>query len=81
MRSKRTTIELLFIEQLGEKLKKLRISKGYSQDRLTAETGLSKGIISKIETGKISPKLVTIAIICEALNLPISKIIPKVDLD
>ena len=81
MKPRRSPSESSFIESRGKNLEKIRISKGYSQDRLTAEAGLSKGVVSKIETAKISPKTFTIAAICEALNVPIVKILPKIDLD
>ena len=67
--------EVDFLVQLGKRIAKLRTSKGYSQDRLTLESGLSRGTLSKIEAAKVSVKTVTLARIAHTLQIPLRKLI------
>ena len=62
-----------FLNQLGSRIAKLRASKGYSQDRLTLESGLSRGTVSKIEAAKVSTRAVTLARIAHTLGIPLRK--------
>ena len=66
----------LFLKTMGKNLEKVRNAKGFSQDRLTEECGLSKGAISKIESGKVSVKVITLAKIADTLKVSIHKIVP-----
>ena len=63
-----------YLKQFGERLMKIRSSKGYSQDRLCNEAGFARGTLSKIEAGKVDPKLTTLARIAETLGVPLRKI-------
>lgn len=64
-----------FLLKFGARLAKLRSSQGYSQDRLALEAGLARGTLSKIEAGKVDPKLTTLAKISETLDMPLKKIL------
>ena len=52
---------------ISERIRNIRLAKGYSLDKLSVETGLSKGYLSLIENGEknptISTKLVGISIL------------------
>lgn len=63
-----------FLMKFGDRLAKLRLSKGYSQDRVCLEAGLARGTLSKIEAGKVDPKLTTLARIAETLGVPLKKL-------
>lgn len=55
-------------EEIGEKIKELRKSKGISQKELAQKTGLSIGSIQGYEQGRYNPKLEAIAKIADALE-------------
>lgn len=54
--------------QIGEKIKRLRIRHGLTQEELGARTDLSKGFISQIERDLASPSIATLMDILEALG-------------
>ena len=58
------------------------MKKGFSQEELAFEAGISKTSIWKIETGKVSPTVETLAKIAEALGIDFTTLtdISKVDL-
>ncbi|MBQ8082252.1 MAG: helix-turn-helix transcriptional regulator [Clostridia bacterium] len=51
-----------------EWLEKIRVAKGYSQDRVAAMAGISQGMYSKIELGYRDPTPEQAASIAEALE-------------
>jgi transcriptional regulator with XRE-family HTH domain len=57
-------------------LKKLRKQKGWSQERLAREAGISYQTLIKIEQGRIkNPKLETLIKLAKALKVSIDKLI------
>lgn len=64
------------------KVKFERMKKGFSQEELAFEAGVNKNTIWKIETGKVSPTVETLAKIAEALDIDFTTLtdISKVDL-
>jgi transcriptional regulator with XRE-family HTH domain len=56
----------------GQRLRKLRKSKGLIIDELVTKTGLSRPYISQIETGKASPSLQTVRKLASALDVPVT---------
>jgi transcriptional regulator with XRE-family HTH domain len=63
-----------FILRLGKHVAKVRKSKGYSQDRVCLEAGLSRGALSKIEGGKVEPRVSTLALIAITIDVPLAKL-------
>jgi transcriptional regulator with XRE-family HTH domain len=63
-----------FLETLGAHIAKVRKSKGYSQDRVCLEAGLSRGALSKIEAGRVEPKISTLAIVALTIGVPLKKL-------
>ena len=62
---------------VGERLKELRSSAGYSQEELAQKIGiLSRTSISNIETGRHQPPLHTLSHLSKALNTEIHYILP-----
>lgn len=53
----------------GQKLKKLRIERGLTQEALAEKVNLNPRQISKIETGEHLPSASTIEKFCEVLNI------------
>lgn len=63
-----------YLLEFGKRLGKLRAAKGYSQDRVCLEAGFARGTLSKIEAGKVDPKLTTLARIAETIGVPLKKL-------
>ncbi|MBI2522047.1 MAG: helix-turn-helix transcriptional regulator [Bdellovibrio sp.] len=63
-----------FLAELGAHIAKVRKSKGYSQDRVCLEAGLSRGALSKIESGKVEPRITTLALIAITIDVGLAKL-------
>lgn len=55
--------------EMGERLKKARKSKGYTQEALASAIGASRGVITNIEYGKAEPQPLAIRAICDILDI------------
>lgn len=55
--------------KLGQRIKQLRITKGYSQDDLCDKIGIDPPSLSKFENGKNAPSLPTLIKIIDALEV------------
>ena len=53
---------------LKNRLKEVRKAKGYSQQKLADEVGVSRNTISSIETGQFNPTAKLALILCIALD-------------
>ncbi|HQH54613.1 MAG TPA: cupin domain-containing protein [Candidatus Hydrogenedentes bacterium] len=63
----------LDVKTLGAKLRKLRESSGYSLRELSARSGIAVSFLSKVETGKASPTIMSLQRILEALNAEVTE--------
>ncbi|MGA8417274.1 MAG: helix-turn-helix transcriptional regulator [Candidatus Dormiibacterota bacterium] len=54
--------------QVGEKIQKLRVTRGYSQDRLARRAETSQSAIARLETGSAQVRLDTLSRIALALD-------------
>lgn len=59
---------------LGEKLKAIRKTRGYSLEELARLTGFSKSFLSQIENGKNSPSIASLKKITAALDVSIGEL-------
>lgn len=57
---------------IGEKIKRMRLHRGLTQEELAARTELSKGFISQLERDLTSPSIATLMDIVEALGSDIA---------
>lgn len=64
--------------QFGLKVKQLRISKGYSQEKLAELADLDRTYIPGIENGKRNVSLVVLQKIASAFNLTISELLADI---
>lgn len=62
---------------VAKRLRELRIERGLSMNALAAQAGLDQMAISRIEKGERSPQLRTVLMICEALDVSLSKILKE----
>jgi len=56
-----------------ERLRELRGRRGWSQDHLSARTGLTQPYISQLETGERDPPLATVGVLARAFGLTVSE--------
>lgn len=54
---------------IGQKIKKLRILKGFTQEDLAEKTSLSVRTIQRIENGEVDPRTYTLNLLAEALQV------------
>lgn len=60
---------------IGNKIRRLRQSRGISLNDLSKLSGVSKGALSKLESGASSPRVDTLAAIATALRLPVGDLL------
>ncbi len=58
--------------EIGDKIKRLRLQRGLTQEELGARTELSKGFISQLERDITSPSIATLMDILEALGTDVA---------
>lgn len=61
-------------EKLGQNLKRIRIEKGISQNKIARILGIDRAFISNIENGKTNPTLATIAKIAKAIRVSVGEL-------
>jgi transcriptional regulator with XRE-family HTH domain len=63
------TTDSAFLQAIGDRIRALRMEKGWSQQELCYRVGMEKSNLSVIETGKSNPQLLTICKIACALGV------------
>ena len=65
-----------FLKRLGMRVKEMRVSKGYSIDRLNLEgDGLNRSSISRIERGLTDPQLSTLKRIADVIGVKLIELV------
>ncbi|MDO6564988.1 XRE family transcriptional regulator [Amphritea sp. 1_MG-2023] len=64
---------------IGMKVKKARLDEGLKITDVARISGISQGMVSKIENAQVSTSLETLSRLCSALGLPISKLFNDFD--
>lgn len=68
--------------QLGSRIGRLRVSRGFTLDQLASQTGFTKGYLSKIENSKVIPPIGTLVKIAKSLNTDLTDLLePDPDAD
>lgn len=62
------------MENIGTKIKELRLLKGLTQEDLAEKTGLSVRTIQRIESGEVDPRTFTLNALAEALEVDIKEL-------
>lgn len=57
------------LEKLGQRIKQLRSEKGMSQIALAVELNYEKSNMSRLESGRINPKITTLYKVAKALEI------------
>lgn len=63
----------------GNVLRKLRLERGFTQDKLAELANTERSHISALERAEKSPSLATIFVLAEALNMPACELIKLVE--
>lgn len=64
---------------LGKELRKAREEAGLSQEKLAFEAEIDRSYISMLENNKKSPTLDVLFRICDAMQIPASELIARVE--
>jgi len=64
----------LTVQRLARRIRELRQGRGMTLQEVAGAAGFSKGLLSKIETGVVSPPIATLAKLAEALGVPIGEL-------
>ena len=64
-----------YLQNFGANLKKIREDKGFTQAQLAIDSDLDISYISRIENGRISPSLIYITHLAEALGVDMNQLI------
>lgn len=62
-----------FLESLGAKIKKIRMSKNVSQIKLATDCDFDKASMSRMESGQTNPTILTLRKVSNALDVHISE--------
>ncbi len=62
---------------VGDRIRSIRTSLGLTVAALAEKTGLSKGLISQVETGKTSPSIANLERLAEGLGVPAAYLLLK----
>lgn len=65
----------MLIKAFGEKIKRLRLQKGWSQTALAQLSGLSARSISQIERGEFDVRLSTLVALGDAFHTKVSQLL------
>jgi transcriptional regulator with XRE-family HTH domain len=65
-------VHIMIEQQIAIKIRLLRQSSGLTLEELSRRTGLSKGLLSKVENNKTCPPIATLVKIAEGLGTPIA---------
>jgi transcriptional regulator with XRE-family HTH domain len=68
----RARLEEALVTVIAQRTREFRLKNGWTVGRLATESGLSKGMLSKIENGQASPSLSTLARLADALSVPVT---------
>ena len=61
------------VQRLARRIKELRAQRGMTLQDVAMIAGFSKGLLSKVENGVVSPPVATLAKLAEALDVPIGE--------
>lgn len=62
---------------IGREVRNWRLKRGWRLEELARAAGLSKGAVSRIENGTVSPSLTTLRTLSSALGIPISLLLRR----
>lgn len=71
-----------YIEKLSEHLKRAKLQKGISNEKISEITGLPYGFLTRIFTGQVvNPPLEHVAVLCKFFNLSLDELTGLTDVE
>ena len=68
------------VENIGQRIRQLRESRGMTQSQLQARSRVSRSYLSRIESGQMTPSLGTLEKIAEALGVGLNRFfVPEIE--
>ncbi len=64
-------------QRIGQKIRELRMARGYSIEALAQKAGMKRPNLSRLESGKHQPSLETLEHLTEALDVTVAEILTK----
>jgi transcriptional regulator with XRE-family HTH domain len=64
------------LREVGTTLRRKRTQRGLSLERLSAASGVSRSMLSRVERGESEPTIFTLVHIARALNVELAAILP-----
>lgn len=64
---------------LADRLKQLRLKQAWSLDQLSAQSGVSRATLSRMENAEVSPTAHTLGRLCAVYNLTLSRLMMMVE--
>ncbi len=68
-------------DRIADRLKALRLERGWSLDDLAAECGISRATLSRLEKSDVSPTASMLGKLCAAYGLSVSRLLAAVEVD
>jgi len=65
------------LKRFSDKVRRLRKSKGWTQEKLAVRTGLHRTYIGSIERGERNVSLINVEKIADALGVPVETLVKK----
>lgn len=62
-------------ERFGHALRRQRVARGWSQERLANRAGLNRSYMGEIERAAAMPSLATVVKLAQALELPLAELV------
>jgi len=67
------------VPAFGVAVRQVRLSRGWSQEALSAQAELNRSYVGEIERGKVIASIVTVHKLARALEMPMSELLAKTD--
>src|SRR6187402_1847778 len=64
---------------IGAEIRSVRLARSLSMRELAKRVGTSQPFVSNIENGRIFPSVRTLGLLAEALDVPVSRLLPAVE--
>lgn len=65
--------------QLSQRLRNIRVQRGYTLEQVAEMTGLTRGVLSKVENFRVTPSLATLSKIAQAFGMTMSELFEGLD--
>ncbi|MFT3903999.1 MAG: helix-turn-helix transcriptional regulator [Niabella sp.] len=66
--------EKQLLKRMGLRIKQLRTEKGLSQNALGVEINMEKSNLSRLESGSVNPRFLTLYKVAKSLDVPVSEL-------